>query len=194
MDFDIQLDYNRLYISNKKVYLDFNLSIINFTDKKIKEEEIKRKLNQGEYIKIVNFNNKKVKYEFLLSKWLKDSCPNTIQDTVDRFEKKIKLNKLPTFISLYVEPLELIKLVECEFRNLLDKNSKLKNNLRNCIKTNIKLTPSHFKFTYDSYMNYILISLRPEFRINPLLFINKEKKEVKKINFDKSVRKILGIN
>ena len=195
-DFDISFEYNKTYISNKKIFLDFDITILNYTDEKIEKNKIKKILEKqnNEYIKLISFSNKKVKYEFLISKWVKESCSNNIQDTFDRYEKRIKLNKLPSIISMYVEPLQTIKYVEGEFRNYIEKNGKLKNKLKECIKTNIKnLSPAYFKFSYDSYLNFISVSLKPEFRINPMLFLDKETKEVKKVNFDKSVYSLLGI-
>ena len=55
-----------------------------------------------------------------------------------------------------------------------------------------KLSVSYFTFNYDAIRNGIIISLKPEFRINPLLFV-KPIEEVKKVNFDNSVKSLLKL-
>ena len=48
--------------------------------------------------------------------------------------------------------------------------------------------------TPDGSTNSIIISLKPEFRINPLLLIDsKSKKEVSKMGFDKSVHTFISV-
>ena len=53
---------------------------------------------------------------------------------------------------------------------------------------------SYFLYKYDGNANSIIISLKPEFRINPLLLIDsKSKKEVSKMGFDKSVHTFISV-
>lgn len=201
--YELSIEYNRTYISKKKVYLVFNTNIVNFEDSKVDKEDLKKKLESklpdNKYFKIHNFSMKDVTYEFDLEKWFKKSITETIIDTADRFEKKIKMAKLPEIILNNVNQVVVEKLINETFRNYIEKNSKIKKAVLESMTCVTKACLSYFHFEYDSYFGTINISLRPEFRTNPILLfkadnLNKPKKEVKKMGFDKSVYTLLKVN
>ena len=191
------LTYKNYTIRNKEMYLTFDISLIdNSIEKKDLEKILKQKIPylDRDYIKLDSFTKKQVVYKFDEKKWFKDSNLDRIVDTQDRFEKRIKLQKLPNIISSSLNALDSIKFVEESFRNYVEANNKIKKNISTCIKPAIRPFPmSYFKLTYDSYFNTINISLKPEFRIQPMLFISmlKSGRPIRKVDFDASVYTIL---
>ena len=191
------LTYKNYTIRNKEMYLTFDISLIdNSIEKKDLEKILKQKIPylDRDYIKLDSFTKKQVVYKFDEKKWFKDSNLDRIVDTQDRFEKRIKLQKLPNIISSSLNAFDSIKFVEESFRNYVEANNKIKKNISTCIKPAIRPFPmSYFKLTYDSYFNTINISLKPEFRIQPMLFISmlKSGRPIRKVDFDASVYTIL---
>ena len=197
--YQLKIDYNTSYIKDKKIYLVFDLETLVLTEEtKGKVSEIKDKLYEKipsedkEFIEVgKETTNEKGIYIFDVEKWIKKTIKETVINTADRFEKKLKIGKLPALISIYVNQSLIDKVVLGSFRNYIEKNSKLKKILLNSLPGNFK-SLSYLRFEYDSYFNYINFSLLPELRINPLLYINKEeRKKSKKMTFDESVYAIL---
>ena len=119
---------------------------------------------------------------------------NIIINTPDRFEKKIKIGNLPSLVENNTNPVILDQIVNGTFRNLLNTDSKLKNKILKSMSELKEPLISYFLYKYDGSTNSIIISLKPEFRINPLLLIdNKPKKEVSKMGFDKSVHTFISV-
>ena len=88
----------------------------------------------------------------------------------------------------------LDQIVNGTFRNLLNTDLKLKNKILKSMSELKEPLISYFLYKYDGSANSIIISLKPEFRINPLLLINnKSKKEVSKMGFDKSVHTFISV-
>ena len=197
--YQLKIDYNTSYVKDKKIYLVFDLETLVLTEEtKGKVSEIKDKLYEKipsedkEFIEVgKETTNEKGIYIFDVEKWIKRTIKETVINTADRFEKKLKIGKLPALISIYVNQSLIDKVVLGSFRNYIEKNSKLKKILLNSLPGNFK-SLSYLRFEYDSYFNYINFSLLPELRINPLLYINKEeRKKSKKMTFDESVYAIL---
>ena len=197
--YQLKIDYNTSYVKDKKIYLVFDLeTLVLIEETKGKVSEIKDKLYEKipsedkEFIEVgKETTNEKGIYIFDVEKWIKKTIKETVINTADRFEKKLKIGKLPALISIYVNQSLIDKVVLGSFRNYIEKNSKLKKILLNSLPGNFK-SLSYLRFEYDSYFNYINFSLLPELRINPLLYINKEeRKKSKKMTFDESVYAIL---
>lgn len=196
--YELNIIFNKSYIKQKKLNLLYNLEIIELekSDYKDLKERILSlvPLFDKKYLKLESFDKKKAVFSFDSDKWLKENIGEEIRDTIDSCEKKIKVGRVPIFISQNIHPLELEKIVQQTFRNYLEKNNKLKNKISTCVKTVVKdLSMSYFDFSYDTYDNSIDIKLKAEFRANPMLFVKPIENPVKRTNFDKTVYDILKI-
>lgn len=200
MDYDVNLEYNKSYISNKKLNISYDVSVRKIDAKKnIETKELKKRITNiipekdRKYIDIKSFTKKNAVLEFNSDKWFKDVVKETLVETPDRFEKIIKIGEIPSIINNSNNPLNVSSIIEQSFRNYLNSNKKFRTKIETCVKTAVKkLSVSYFTFNYDAIRNGIIISLKPEFRINPLLFV-KPIEEVKKINFDNSVKSLLKL-
>lgn len=200
MDYDVNLEYNKSYISNKKLNISYDVSVRKIDAKKnIETKELKKRITNiipekdRKYINIKSFTKKNAVLEFNSDKWFKDVVKETLVETPDRFEKIIKIGEIPSIINNSNNPLNVSSIIEQSFRNYLNSNKKLRTKIETCVKTAVKkLSVSYFTFNYDAIRNGIIISLKPEFRINPLLFV-KPIEEVKKVNFDNSVKSLLKL-
>lgn len=209
-DFELSLEYEKHYLKNKKIYIHFNYNIFSvelgeFNNKEMdnREKEIKKRLieqipkDERIFFNISSYSRKYVEYEFDIEKWFKKSISQTIINTPDRFEKKIKVNKLPSMVLNYVDTIMVENIINGSFRNYLEKTPKVKKIILNSMTCVVKPLISYFSFKYDGFGNCIIISLKPEFRINPLVLIkadeNKPKKEIKKMGFDKTVYTLLSL-
>lgn len=199
---EISLEYETSYIRNKKLILIYNINTFSLEQKELSKEDLEKRIKnyfKDKYIVLTSNTKKQAIYEFDPAKWLKDTIKSTIIDTPDRFEKKIKLGKVPTQVSNYANHVELDQIINGTFRNYLEKNSKLKKSLINSMScAAVEPSLSYFAYRYDGYDNAIQITLKSEFRTNPLILvkadaINKPHKEIKKMGFDKSVYTILKI-
>jgi hypothetical protein len=194
-DFEINIEYDKTQIKNKNVYLVFNLNIYGLEEKPSKED-IKKVLNSKilkndrQFITLDKFDFKQAIYFFDINKWFEKSISNELINTPDKFEKKLKIGKLPSTILNYVNQSLIIDLVKSAFRNYLEKKSNLKNNILKMVK-GIEPAISYFKFDYNSYHGFIIISVKNEFRYNIIPKIIKE--ETKKIDFDNTVRTLLKL-
>lgn len=194
-DFEINIEYDKTQIKNKKVYLVFNLNIYGLEEKPSKED-IKKILNSKilkndrQFIALDKFDYRQAIYYFDIDKWFERSISNELINTQDKFKKKLKIGKLPSTVLNYVNQSLIIELVKSSFRNYLEKKPSLKNNILKMIK-GIEPSISYFKFDYNSYHSFIIISVKNEFRHNIILKVIKE--ERKKIDFDNTVRELLKL-
>lgn len=194
-DFEINIEYDKIQIKNKNIYLIFNLNIYGLEEKPSKED-IKKILNSKilkndrQFITLDKFDYKQAVYFFDINKWFEKSISNELINTQDKFEKKLKIGKLPTMVLNYVNQMLIIDLVKSAFRNYIETKSALKNNILKMVKV-IEPSISYFKFDYNSYNGFMVISVKNEFRHNIIPKIIKE--ETKKINFDNTVRAILKL-
>lgn len=197
---ELSLEYDKSYIKNKKLVLVYNINVFSFDKLNIDKEDFEKRLkdfHKDKYIELKSNTKKQAIYEFDPAKWLKDTISSTITDTPDRFEKKIKLGKLPSQVLNYANPIEMDQIINGTFRNYLDKNAKLKKTILNSMSCVVKPLLSYFSYRYDGYDNAIQITLKSEFRTNPMILmkadeINKPHKEIKKMGFDKTVYTILS--
>ena len=191
-NFDINIEFNKIDIINKSLYLKYDIKISKLTDEKIGKEiilrEIKKKIPKGEekYLNIKKFSNKEVIFEFDVDKWF--DSKNKLVDTESRYVKKLLLNRLPSMILNNVNAIDYTRIIQGSFRNYLNKNTELKNK----ISKNFPL--SYFRFKYDGVQNSIRIEVKEEFRHNILAILNtKENKKINKMDFDSSVEAYLKL-
>lgn len=198
LDYSIDFNFIKYTIKNKKIHLNFSIDIIyiedvKLTDKQIEKEVIKYFVNDIKYLEIFRLTKKEVELEFNIDKWYKDNISSGILDTPDKFEKKLKVNKLPITIVQNVEPYFINNYMDGSFRNYLNNNPKLKKLICSSIKTAVKeLSLSYFKINFDGYSSCFNVSLKPEFRINPMLFVKPIQHTHYKIDFDQAVKNKLN--
>lgn len=197
---ELSLEFDKTYIKKKKLIIEYNISSFTLDGEEASEKEFEKKLNaliqpsEKAYVKLISFKKKSAIYEFNPEVWLKKTMSNIITNTPDRFEKKIKIGSLPSLVENNTNPVILDQIVNGTFRNLLNTDSKLKNKILKSMPELKEPLISYFLYKYDGNTNSIIISLKPEFRINPLLLINnKSKKEVSKMGFDKSVHTFISV-
>lgn len=198
-EFELSLEYDTSYIKNKKLILVYNINAFSVTNEEINKDDLTKRIKnffKEKYIELKSNTKKQAIYEFDPNKWLKDTIGNTIINTPDRFEKKIKLGLLPQQVSTYSNPVELDQIINGTFRNYLNGNAKLKKALLNSMSCVIEPSLSYFSYRYDGYNNAIQVTLKSEFRTNPMILmkaddLNKSHKEVKKMGFDQTVYTIL---
>lgn len=197
---ELSLEFDKTYIKKKKLIIEYNISSFTLDGEEASEKEFEKKLNaliqpsEKAYVKLISFKKKSAIYEFNPEVWLKKTMSNVITNTPDRFEKKIKIGSLPSLVENNTNPVILDQIVNGTFRNLLNTDSKLKNKILKSMSELKEPLISYFLYKYDGNTNSIIISLKPEFRINPLLLINnKSKKEVSKMGFDKSVHTFISV-
>ena len=197
---ELSLEFDKTYIKKKKLIIEYNISSFTLDGEEASEKEFEKKLNaliqpsEKAYVKLISFKKKSAIYEFNPEIWLKKTMSNVITNTPDRFEKKIKIGSLPSLVENNTNPVILDQIVNGTFRNLLNTDSKLKNKILKSMPELKEPLISYFLYKYDGNTNSIIISLKPEFRINPLLLINnKSKKEVLKMGFDKSVHTFISV-
>ena len=197
---ELSLEFDKTYIKKKNLIIEYNISSFTLDGEEASEKEFEKKLNaliqpsEKAYVKLISFKKKSAIYEFNPEVWLKKTMSNVITNTPDRFEKKIKIGSLPSLVENNTNPVILDQIVNGTFRNLLNTDSKLKNKILKSMSELKEPLISYFLYKYDGNTNSIIISLKPEFRINPLLLINnKSKKEVSKMGFDKSVHTFISV-
>lgn len=197
---ELSLEFDKTYIKKKKLIIEYNISSFTLDGEEASEKEFEKKLNaliqpsEKAYVKLISFKKKSAIYEFNPEVWLKKTMSNVITNTPDRFEKKIKIGSLPSLVENNTNPVILDQIVNGTFRNLLNTDSKLKNKILKSMSELKEPLISYFLYKYDGNTNSIIISLKPEFRINPLLLINnKSKKKVSKMGFDKSVHTFISV-
>lgn len=181
---EMSLEYNKTFIKNKKIFIDFNI----YTTKKenLKEQILKRIQKDSSFFNIVKLNDKQVTLFFKDDLWF-DKSIKQIKDTEDRFKKRIVLNRLPYIILNNINSYDISKYVIGAFRNYLNKNKNIRDRVSNCIVQNIPV--ANYKFEFDGN---IIITLKPEFRHNIIAVLKSRKnKELKKMDFDSSVYTIL---
>lgn len=181
---EMSLEYNKTFIKNKKIFIDFNI----YTTKKenLKEQILKRFQKDSSFFNIVKINDKQVTLFFKDDLWF-DKSIKQIKDTEDRFKKRIVLNRLPYIILNNINSYDISKYVIGAFRNYLNKNKNIRDRVSNCIVQNIPV--ANYKFEFDGN---IIITLKPEFRHNIIAVLKSRKnKELKKMDFDSSVYTIL---
>lgn len=198
---ELSLEFDKTYIKKKNLIIEYNINSFTLNGEEASEKEFEKKLNaliqpsEKAYVKLISFNKKSAIYEFNPEVWLKKTISNVIINTPDRFEKKIKIGNLPSLVENSTNPVILDQIVNGTFRNILNTDSKLKNKILKSMSELNEPIISYFSYKYNGLNNSIIISLKPEFRINPILTlnVNKPKKEVAKMGFDKSVHTFLSV-
>ena len=92
-DFEINIEYNKFDIANKRLILIYDIKSVNFLDKNISKQEletkIKKMIPKGEekYISIKSFSTKYVSFVFDIDNWFKSKL---------KLDSKYKFNKFLT--------------------------------------------------------------------------------------------------
>ena len=140
MDYDVNLEYNKSYISNKKLNISYDVSVRKIDAKKnIETKELKKRITNiipekdRKYINIKSFTKKNAVLEFNSDKWFKDVVKETLVETPDRFEKIIKIGEIPSIINNSNNPLNVSSIIEQSFRNYLNSNKKLRTKIETCV-------------------------------------------------------------
>lgn len=194
MEPEFRTEFSKAFIKNKKLVLEFNIGRIDKKTKKFLSESVKNSLKKEEReFFTYTFDDKKIDYTFNAEKWIKKSLTNKFIETPDRYEKKIKIGKIPSIISANISPVIYEPIINGSFRNYIEKNSVLRNKIFKLMPSSEgKKTLSFFSIKYDAHTSSMNIILKPELRINPLILfkLDKKNKQVKKNNFDKQVLNI----
>lgn len=181
---EMSLEYNKTFIKNKKIFIDFN--IYEAKNDSLKKRILNKLQKDANFFDIVKLNDKQVTLFFKDDLWF-DKSIKQIKDTEDRFKKRIVLNRLPYIILNNINSYDISKYVIGAFRNYLNKNKNIRDRVSNCIVQNIPV--ANYKFEFDGN---IIITLKPEFRHNIIAVLKSRKnKELKKMDFDSSVYTIL---
>lgn len=198
VEFEIEIEYRQFNIINKKMVLTYDMYVHYITEKKPEKKDIQKRIEKlipptdREYMSIYSFSKNEAKFVFDEEKWFKEVLHTSIQPTINSFEKKLKIGKLPSMILQSVNFIDYIRFVEGSFRNYINKNTKIKSAICNSMQNQKELPLSYFHITYDGYFGYINISLKPEFRTNPML-LTPAKNVKKDFNFDDKVKVFLNL-
>ena len=193
---EVNIEYNKFDIANKRLILIYDIKSVNFLDKNISKQELETKIKKlipkGEekYISIKSFSTKYVSFVFDIDSWFKSKLK--LVDTENRYVKKVLLNKLPTMILNNVNAVDYTKIIEGSFRNYLAVNKELKQKIANSVAENLPLV--YYRFKYDGNLNAMRIEVKEQFRHNIMAILKSKKnprKELKKMDFDSSVETYL---
>lgn len=205
-DFAISPSLIRSYISGEEMLMlyDNNIfcpNLINGGKIKVNLKDLENKLNdfskKEKYIKIKNFDIRRTIFSFDIEQWLKDSIKNaSIGNGTNRFQKSIKLIKLPAMV-IETNSSEIIsKFITSYFKKFLEKNRHLSKEISgNVLKDfNKKLGINFYEYIYDYNLNRITLNIKNIYsNIVTATLVSKIKntKKVGKTDFDKSVYNIL---
>lgn len=193
---EVNIEYNKFDIVNKRLILIYDIKLVNFSDKNISKQEleikIKKLIPKGEekYIRIKSLSTKNVYFVFDADNWFKSRLK--LVDTANRYVKKILLNKLPTMILNNINAIDYTRIIEGSFRNYLAVNQELKQKITNSVAENLPLV--YYRFKYDGSLNAIIVEVKEQFRHNIMAVLKSKKnprKELKKMDFDSSVETYL---
>ena len=193
---EVNIEYNKFDIVNKRLVLIYDIKLVNFSDKNISKQELETKIKKlipkGEekYISIKSLSTKNVYFVFDVDNWFKSKLK--LVDTANRYVKKILLNKLPTMILNNINAVDYTRIIEGSFRNYLAVNQELKQKITNSVAENLPLV--YYRFKYDGSLNAIIIEVKEQFRHNIMAVLKSKKnprKELKKMDFDSSVETYL---
>ena len=193
---EVNIEYNKFDIVNKRLVLIYDIKLVNFSDKNISKQELETKIKKlipkGEekYISIKSLSTKNVYFVFDVDNWFKSKLK--LVDTANRYVKKILLNKLPTMILNNVNAVDYTRIIEGSFRNYLAVNQELKQKITNSVAENLPLV--YYRFKYDGSLNAIIVEVKEQFRHNIMAVLKSRKnprKELKKMDFDSSVETYL---
>ena len=193
---EVNIEYNKFDIVNKRLVLIYDIKLVNFSDKNISKQELETKIKKlipkGEekYISIKSLSTKNVYFVFDVDNWFKSKLK--LVDTANRYVKKILLNKLPTMILNNTNAVDYTRIIEGSFRNYLAVNQELKQKITNSVAENLPLV--YYRFKYDGSLNAIIVEVKEQFRHNIMAVLKSKKnprKELKKMDFDSSVETYL---
>ena len=193
---EVNIEYNKFDIVNKRLVLIYDIKLVNFSDKNISKQELETKIKKlipkGEekYISIKSLSTKNVYFVFDVDNWFKSKLK--LVDTANRYVKKILLNKLPTMILNNINAVDYTRIIEGSFRNYLAVNQELKQKITNSVAENLPLV--YYRFKYDGSLNAIIVEVKEQFRHNIMAVLKSRKnprKELKKMDFDSSVETYL---
>ena len=193
---EVNIEYNKFDIVNKRLVLIYDIKLVNFSDKNISKQELETKIKKlipkGEekYISIKSLSTKNVYFVFDVDNWFKSKLK--LVDTANRYVKKILLNKLPTMILNNINAVDYTRIIEGSFRNYLAVNQELKQKITNSVAENLPLV--YYRFKYDGSLNAIIVEVKEQFRHNIMAVLKSKKnprKELKKMDFDSSVETYL---
>ena len=193
---EVNIEYNKFDIVNKRLVLIYDIKLVNFSDKNISKQELETKIKKlipkGEekYISIKSLSTKNVYFVFDVDNWFKSKLK--LVDTANRYVKKILLNKLPTMILNNINEIDYTRFIEGSFRNYLAVNQELKQKITNSVAENLPLV--YYRFKYDGSLNAIIVEVKEQFRHNIMAVLKSRKnprKELKKMDFDSSVETYL---
>ena len=192
--FEASLEYRDSYISEKKLCIDFDIKIVNFSSEEVErgavEDEVLRKMNQYDkkYMRLKRLTKKSATFFFDADKWFKNKT--SIRDTANRYEKKLILDRLPFMVLNNTSAMEYTKVVEESFRSFVENNKELKNKIANSVAEGMPLT--YYKFKYDGSRNIMNLIVKEQFREKMLVMLkSKTRKPLKKMDFDSSVETYL---
>lgn len=203
-DFEISPALVKSYVSNDEFLMlyDNNLfcpNLINGGKVKINLKDLEKKINsfykKEEYIKIKSYDVKRTLLSFDIEKWLKDSVKKaSVISGSNKFQKSIKLIKLPTVVMEVNEHIEISKFIETYFKKFLNKNliKELESSVLKDFGKKLGKNFYDFKYNYDS--NKIVLSIKDIYsNIATATLANavKNPKKIDKIDFDKSVYTML---
>ena len=193
---EVNIEYNKFDIVNKRLVLIYDIKLVNFSDKNVSKQELETKIKKlipkGEckYIRIKSLSTKNVYFIFDADNWFKSKLK--LVDTANRYVKKILLNKLPTMILNNINAVDYTRIIEGSFRNYLAVNQELKQKITNSVAENLPLV--YYRFKYDGSLNAIIVEVKEQFRHNIMAVLKSRKnprKELKKMDFDSSVETYL---
>lgn len=181
---EMSLEYNKTFIKNKKIFINFN--IYSTTNDNLKKRILSKLQKDVIFFDIVKLNDKQVVFSFNDEQWF-DKSIKQLKETNDRFQKILTLNRLPYIILNNLNSYDTSRYIIGSFRNYLNKNKKIREKISNSVAQNIPI--ADYKFEFDGN---IIITLKPEFRHNVIAVLkSKKNKELKKMDFDSSVYTIL---
>lgn len=192
--FEASLEYRDSYISEKKLCIDFDIKVVNFSEDEVArgaiEDEVLRKMNQYDkkYMRLKRLTKKSATFFFDADKWFKNKT--SIRDTENRYEKKLILDRLPFMVLNNTSAMEYTKVVEESFRSFVESNKELKTKIANSVAEGMPLT--YYRFKYDGSRNIMNIIVKEQFREKMLVMLkSKARKPLKKMDFDSSVETYL---
>lgn len=177
----------------------------------VDKDALKDKLNKWikprdrKYVTLDEYSNSHSKFVFNIKEWMDDGF-KSVKPYTDyvTFTRTYRLaNLLPDCVATFGTGMMYEKQIAEYFKKYLKENAKLRKDVYGMIEniTNKVLNTSHlsmFDYKYNKVDNSISVTLKPQFVGGVLaslkLLANEKKKgALKKVNFDKTVKKYLNI-
>ena len=180
------------------------LGILNVDQSVLKNKlETWIKPKDRKYVHLDEFTNTKSKFVFNIKEWMDDGF-KSVKPYTDyvTFTRTYRLaNPLPVCVSVYGTSMIYEKQIAEYFKKYLKENAKLRKDVYGMIEniTSKTLNTSHlsmFDYKYNNVENSISITLKPQFVggvLAALKVMVDKQSALKKVNFDKTVKKYLNI-